>query len=87
MLSLGHSTLILVMWVLWKYLSWITTEFPCLVHRCGGNHQGISSSPTLSDLDGDGLIEIAAATYSSYVYVWDTPGQALPAAITMANGA
>ena len=39
---------------------------------------GISSSPALGDLDGDGLIEIAAATYSGWMYVWDAPGQALP---------
>jgi len=39
---------------------------------------GISSSPALGDLDGDGLIEIAAAVWSGRVYVWDTPGQALP---------
>ena len=38
---------------------------------------GISSSPALGDLDGDGLIEIAAATYSGWMYVWDAPGQAL----------
>jgi uncharacterized repeat protein (TIGR01451 family) len=40
--------------------------------------QGISSSPALGDLDGDGMIEIAAATYNGRVYVWDAPGQALP---------
>lgn len=39
---------------------------------------GISNSPSLGDLDGDGLIEIAAATYDGYLYVWDTPGLALP---------
>lgn len=42
------------------------------------NSVGISNSPALGDLDGDGLIEIAAATYDGWVYVWDAPGQALP---------
>lgn len=42
------------------------------------NSVGISSSPALGDLDGDGLIEIAAATYDGWVYVWDASGQALP---------
>jgi uncharacterized repeat protein (TIGR01451 family) len=40
--------------------------------------EGISNSPALGDLDGDGLIEIAAATYDGRVYVWDAPGYALP---------
>lgn len=38
---------------------------------------GISSTPALGDLDSDGLIEIAAAAFSGWVYVWDAPGQAL----------
>ncbi len=42
------------------------------------NSIGISNTPSLGDLDGDGLIEIAAATYDGYLYVWDTPGLALP---------
>lgn len=39
---------------------------------------GISNSPALGDLDGDGLIEIAAATYNGWVYVWDTDGSSEP---------
>jgi len=35
---------------------------------------GISNSPALGDLDGDGLVEIAAATYDGTVYVWDALG-------------
>lgn len=42
------------------------------------NSEGISNSQALGDLDGDGLIEIAAATYDGWVYVWDAPGPALP---------
>ena len=42
------------------------------------NSVGISNTPALGDLDGDGFIEIAAATYDGSVYVWDTPGLALP---------
>ncbi len=42
------------------------------------NSEGISNSPALGDLDGDGLIEIAAATYDGRLYVWDTPGAAAP---------
>lgn len=39
---------------------------------------GISSSPALGDVDGDGLIEIAAATWNGWLHIWDTPGQSLP---------
>lgn len=39
---------------------------------------GISNSPALGDLDNDGLIEIAAATYNGWVYVWDALGSSLP---------
>ena len=42
------------------------------------NSVGISNTPALGDLDGDGRIEIAAATYDGSLHVWDTPGQALP---------
>ncbi|PKN86652.1 MAG: hypothetical protein CVU46_07050 [Chloroflexi bacterium HGW-Chloroflexi-8] len=39
---------------------------------------GISNSPALGDLDGDGFIEIAAATYNGWVHVWDTIGLSNP---------
>jgi uncharacterized repeat protein (TIGR01451 family) len=42
------------------------------------NSEGISSTPSLGDLDSDGLIEIAAATYNGWAYVWDAPAEALP---------
>ena len=40
---------------------------------------GVSGAPTLADLDGDGNIEITAVTWRGKIYVWDAPGQALPA--------
>jgi hypothetical protein len=40
---------------------------------------GVSGSPVLADLDGDGNLEIVADTYNGLVYVWDAPGRALPA--------
>ena len=36
---------------------------------------GIRSAPTLDDLDGDGDLEILAATRSGQILVWDTPTQ------------
>ncbi len=39
---------------------------------------GISNTPSLGDLDGDGYIEIVAATYDGRLYVWDTQGTATP---------
>lgn len=39
---------------------------------------GINGAPALGDLDGDGKIEIAAATIIGDVYVWDAPGTATP---------
>ena len=40
---------------------------------------GVTGAPTLADLDGDGNIEITAVTWRGKIYVWDAPGQALPA--------
>jgi uncharacterized repeat protein (TIGR01451 family) len=42
---------------------------PMVVHA-----PGITSAPTLADLDGDGYIEITATSSFGEVYVWDTPG-------------
>jgi len=36
---------------------------------------GIRSAPTLDDLDGDGDLEILAATRNGQILVWDTPTQ------------
>jgi uncharacterized repeat protein (TIGR01451 family) len=40
---------------------------------------GIVAAPTLADLDGDGKLEIAAATMTGMIYVWDTPAPFDPA--------
>ena len=34
---------------------------------------GVEAAPTLADLDGDGKLEILAATITGQVFVWDTP--------------
>jgi uncharacterized repeat protein (TIGR01451 family) len=39
---------------------------------------GITSAPTLADLDGDGKLEIAADGANGKVYVWDAPGAMAP---------
>ena len=42
------------------------------------DYLGVTGAPSLADLDGDGKIEIVAATVTGKVYVWNAPGQALP---------
>lgn len=39
---------------------------------------GIMAPPTLGDLDNDGLLEIAAASRTGRIYVWDTPAALNP---------
>lgn len=39
---------------------------------------GIQAPPTLADVDGDGLVEIIAASLKRRVYVWDTEAPYLP---------
>ncbi len=34
---------------------------------------GVEAAPTLADLDGDGNVDILAATITGQVFVWDTP--------------
>lgn len=48
-----------------------------------GHGRGFLSSPVLADLDGDGMLEIIAASYDGHVYAWkpvdaDGDGQADP---------
>jgi len=44
-------------------------------------HGWLISSPLLGDVDGDGLIEVAATTREGKLYVWDTPAEDGPGAV------
>ena len=44
-------------------------------------HGWLISSPLLGDVDGDGLIEVVAATREGKLYVWDTPAEDGPDAV------
>jgi hypothetical protein len=44
-------------------------------------HGWLISSPLLGDVDGDGLIEVAAATREGKLYVWNTPAEDGPDAV------
>ena len=44
-------------------------------------HGWLISSPLLGDVDGDGLIEVAATTREGKLYVWDTDGEDGPDAV------
>jgi uncharacterized repeat protein (TIGR01451 family) len=47
---------------------------------------GIRAAPTLADLDGDGNLEILAATWTGEVLVWDTPTPYIPARLPWPTG-
>ena len=40
---------------------------------------GVTAAPTLGDIDQDGKLEIAAVTWYGKLYVWDAPGNLVPA--------
>ena len=61
-------------WILDHNGNPLTDAAPLVVN----NGHGVAAAPTLADLDGDGNIEITAATWYGKIYVWDTPGLALP---------
>ena len=47
-------------------------DFPLqLTHEGSSSKQGIRAAPTLTDLDGDCTLEIAAASWAGSLYVWD----------------
>ena len=47
---------------------------------------GIETAPTLADLDGDGKLDILAATITGQVFVWATPHPAYPARLPWPTG-
>ncbi len=48
--------------------------FPLALTLDTGSARGVRAAPTLTDLDGDGDVEIIAASFSGALYVWDLPG-------------
>jgi hypothetical protein len=44
-------------------------------------HGWIYATPSCGDVDGDGLIEVVGTTREGFLYVWDTPSAASPAAL------
>ncbi len=48
--------------------------FPLPLTHEEGQKQGVRAAPTLADLDGNGTVEIIAATQGGALYVWDLPG-------------
>jgi hypothetical protein len=54
----------------------LLTGFPLKLLEDGNeSRQGIRSAPTLTDFDGDGHVEILAASWPGTLYVWKLPGE------------
>jgi uncharacterized repeat protein (TIGR01451 family) len=47
---------------------------------------GVRAAPTLADLDGDGKLEILAATRTGQIFVWDTSAPYVPARLPWPTG-
>ncbi|GAB4530068.1 MAG: hypothetical protein Fur0018_17100 [Anaerolineales bacterium] len=52
--------------------------FPLALSAESGPQWGVRAAPTLTDLDGDCDVEIAAASMGSTLYVWDLPAHYYP---------
>jgi uncharacterized repeat protein (TIGR01451 family) len=59
----------------------VVTGFPLVIPT-----PGVRAAPTLADLDGDGKLEILAATRSGQIFVWNTSTPYNPASLPWPTG-